>query len=133
TMGVRSSNSLRAYARDLLVWMRFLCERRWSKSIWQADREDVAAYHAARRRSAPMHRISAASWNRAVAALEKFYAWALEEELIATSPFGAGMGWRRIHGGRLVPVKTMRAREPGARRGDLRFVSLDRFLVFRDV
>jgi len=27
TMGVRSSNSLRAYARDLLVWMRFLCER----------------------------------------------------------------------------------------------------------
>ena len=31
TMGVRSSNSLRAYARDLLVWMRFLCERRGSK------------------------------------------------------------------------------------------------------
>jgi site-specific recombinase XerD len=133
TMGVRSPNSLRAYGRDLVVWMRFLRERRDGKPVWRADREDVAAYHAARRRSAPMHRISAASWNRAVAALEKFYAWALEEELIATSPFGAGMGWRRIHGGRLVPVKTMRAREPGARRGDLRFVSLDRFLAFRDV
>ena len=133
TMGVRSPNSLRAYGRDLVVWMRFLRERRDGKAVWQADRDDVAAYHAARRRSAPMHRISATSWNRTVAALEKFYAWALEEELIATSPFGSVMSWRRIHRGRLVPVKTLRAREPGARRGDVRFVSLDRFLVFRDV
>src|SRR5271169_1785205 len=78
TMGVRSPNSLRAYGRDLVVWMRFLRERRDGKPVWRADREDVAAYHAARRRSVPMHRISAASWNRAVAALEKFYAWALE-------------------------------------------------------
>jgi Phage integrase, N-terminal SAM-like domain len=79
TMGVRSSNSLRAYARDLLAWIRFLSERRGSKPIWQADREDVAAYRGARRRSAPVHRISAATWNRAVAALEKFYVWAVEE------------------------------------------------------
>ena len=133
TMSVRSSNSLRAYARDLLVWMRFLCERRGSKPIWQADREDVAAYHAARRRSAAVHRISAASWNRAVAALEKFYGWAVEEELIATSPFGSSTTWRRVRGGRFAPVKTVRAREPGARRGDLRFVGLDHFLSFRDI
>jgi site-specific recombinase XerD len=134
TMGVRSPNSLEAYARDLLVWMRFLSERREGKLIWQADREDLAAYHAARRRSAPVHRISAASWNRAVAALEKFYGWATEEELIAVSPFGSsGTAWRRIRGGRLVPTKTVRAREPGARRGDLRFVGLDHFLAFRDV
>jgi site-specific recombinase XerD len=133
TMGVRSPNSLRAYGRDLVVWMRFLRERRDSKAVWQADRDDVAAYHAARRRSVPVHRISAASWNRGVAALEKFYAWALEEELITASPFGSGMGWRRIHRSRLVLVKTMRAREPGARRCDLRFVSLDHFLLFRDV
>jgi site-specific recombinase XerD len=133
TMGVSSSNSLRAYARDLLVWMRFLCERRGNKPIWQADREDVAAYHAARRRSAPVHRISAASWNRAVAALEKFYGWAVEEELIAASPFGSSTMWRRVRGGRFAPVRTVRAREPGARRGDLRFVGLDHFLSFRDI
>src|SRR5260370_16685098 len=88
-MGVRSSNSLRAYARDLLVWMRFLCERRGSKPIWQADREDVAAYHAPRRRSAPVHRISPASWNRPVAALGEFSVWGVEEELIPTSPLGS--------------------------------------------
>lgn len=43
TMGVRSRNSLRAYGRDLVVWMRFLSERRQGKTIWQVDREDVAA------------------------------------------------------------------------------------------
>lgn len=133
TMGLRSANSLRAYARDLVVWMRFLSERRDNKSIWRADREDIAVYHAARRRSAPSHRISAASWNRAVAALEKFYGWAVEEELIAASPFGSSTTWRRVRGGRFAPVRTVRAREAGARRGDLRFVGLDHFLSFRDV
>ena len=33
TMGVRSLNSLRAYARDIVVWMRFLEERRDGKSL----------------------------------------------------------------------------------------------------
>ncbi|RUV26120.1 site-specific integrase, partial [Mesorhizobium sp. M5C.F.Ca.IN.020.32.2.1] len=133
TMGVRSPNSLRAYGRDLVVWMRFLSERRQGKRIWQADRDDIAAYHAARRRSAPPYRISASSWNRAVAALEKFYGWALEEGLMSTSPFGAIANWRPVRNGRVVPTRTVRAREPGARRGDVRFVSLDHFLAFRDV
>jgi hypothetical protein len=57
TMGVRSLNSLRSYARDILVWLRFLAERRGGKSVWAADREDVAAYHEARRLSVPPHRI----------------------------------------------------------------------------
>ncbi|HWL19140.1 MAG TPA: site-specific integrase [Bradyrhizobium sp.] len=133
TMGVRSPNSLRAYGRDLVVWMRFLSERRQGKGIWHADRDDLAAYHAARRRSAPAYRISASSWNRAVAALEKFYGWAVEEELLAVSPFGSVVNWRPTRNGRLVPTRTVRAREPGARRGDLRFIGLDHFLTFRDV
>lgn len=131
TMGVRSRNSLRAYARDVLTWLRFLAERR-GKTVWQADREDLAAYHAARRRSAPPYRITAASWNRSVAALEKLYGWAAEEGVIATPPFGFGMTWRRL-GGRLVPVRTSRAREPGARRGDMHFVDMDSYILFRDV
>ena len=133
TMGVRSPNSLRAYGRDLVVWMRFLSERRQGKRIWQADREDIAAYHAARRRSSPPYRISASSWNRAVAALEKFYGWAVEEGLMANSPFGAVANWRPVRSGRFVLARTVRAREPGARRGDIRFVSVDHFLTFRDV
>ncbi len=46
--GVRSQNSLRSYAYDLLVWVRFLDEAR-AKTVWQATREDVDAYHRARR------------------------------------------------------------------------------------
>jgi hypothetical protein len=57
TMGVRSMHSLKAYARDILTWLRFLKERRGGKTVWQADREDVAAYHAARRLSGVPHRI----------------------------------------------------------------------------
>jgi site-specific recombinase XerD len=68
-----------------------------------------------------------------VAALEKFYVWAVEEELIPASPFGSSTTWRRVRGGRFAPVRTVRAREAGARRGDLRFVGLDHFLSFRDV
>ena len=71
TMGVRSMNSLRAYARDIIVWLRFLEERRNGKRVWQADRTDIAAFHEARRLSDPPYRISAASWNRAIAALDK--------------------------------------------------------------
>ena len=73
TMGLRSLNSLRAYARDIVVWLRFLAERRAGKSIWAADRDDIAAFHEARRLSSPTHRISASSWNRSVAALDKLY------------------------------------------------------------
>jgi hypothetical protein len=60
-------------ARELVVWLRFLLKRRDGKSVWRANREDVAAFQAARRRSEPPRRISAASWNRGVVAPEKFY------------------------------------------------------------
>ena len=46
--GVRSQHSLRSYACDLLVWVRFLDEA-CAKTVWQATREDVDAYHRARR------------------------------------------------------------------------------------
>ncbi|WP_136661851.1 site-specific integrase [Nitratireductor sp. XY-223] len=134
TMGVRSPNSLRAYARDILIWMRFLDERRSGKSIWEGNADDIAAFHAARRRSKPPYRISAASWNRSIAALEKFYRWALEEGIIETVPFTYRRVFRRGHGAHCpVVVSHNRAREPGARQSDMRFIGLDKFTMFRDV
>ena len=134
TMGVRSRNSLRAYGRDIVTWMRFLAHQRQGKSIWRANRDDMAAYHAARRRSAPCSRISAATWNRSIAALEKFYSWALEEELVTASPFLHGVAWRQVsRGGHFVAMRVNRGYEPGARRHDMRFIDLERYLAFRDV
>ncbi|WP_458732691.1 tyrosine-type recombinase/integrase [Sphingobium xenophagum] len=134
TMGVRSLNSLRAYARDIIVWMRFLTEQRNGKSLWRADRDDVAAFHRARRLSEPPYRISAASWNRAVAALDKLYRWARDEKLIVDLPFTYRQSWiRSVPDGALQAVSANCAREPGARRGDMRFVDLERYMLFRDV
>ena len=42
-------------------------------SIWQAGRADVIAYHKARRRGGVPARVSAQTWNRAVAALDKLF------------------------------------------------------------
>jgi hypothetical protein len=70
--GVRSRHSLRAYGYDVLVWVRFPSEA-CAKTLWQADRHDVLAYHRVRRRVEAGQRISTASWNRAVACLDCLY------------------------------------------------------------
>src|SRR6266851_3874358 len=104
-MGARSPNTWRSYARDILVSARFLGERRGGKTVWQADRHDVLAFHRARRLSDAAFRISAASWNRSVAALDKLYRWAVEEGIITTSPFAGQLAralyWRLRRTGRV--------------------------------
>src|SRR3546814_11233014 len=64
--GVRSRHSLRAYGYDIMVWLRFLTEV-CDKTVWEAARADVEAFHRIRRRGEPGIRISAASWNRTIA------------------------------------------------------------------
>lgn len=134
TMGVRSRHSLRAYAHDIFVWIRFLEERRGGKQLWRADYNDVIAFHHARRLSDAPFRISASSWNRAIAALDKLYRWALEEGLIASSPFRYDQFFRHGHGrGAPKVVEGNRARERAARRHDMQFVDIGRYLAFRDI
>ncbi|MDJ1637438.1 tyrosine-type recombinase/integrase [Rhizobium rhizogenes] len=133
TLGVRSPNSLRAYGLDILTWARFLVERRDNKSLWTADRHDVAAFYAARRLSLPPGHISAASWNRSVAALDKLYRWAVEEGVVARSPFTYRQSWRRTNSGAVMTVAANTAAERGARTRDVRFLSLDRYLLFREI
>ncbi|WP_439544040.1 tyrosine-type recombinase/integrase [Hyphomicrobium sp.] len=132
--GMGAPNTWRSYAHDILVWARFLCERRGGKTVWQADRHDVLAFHRARRLSDAAFRISAASWNRSVAALDKLYRWAVEEGVITTSPFGYCVTLRRTAStSAVLAVTTNRARERAARRHDMRYIGLGRYLLFRDV
>jgi site-specific recombinase XerD len=131
--GVRSQHSLRSYAYDLLVWVRFLDEA-CGKTVWQATRDDVDAYHRARRHDDAASRISAASWNRAVAALDKLYRWAVEEQLVAQSPFTYRDVWRRMpSGGRTTIVTRNQAYERAAKRSDVKFIAIDDYRRFRDV
>jgi site-specific recombinase XerD len=135
TMGVRSMNSLRAYARDIVVWMRFLEERRNGKPLWSADRDDIAAFHEARRMSEPPFRISASSWNRMIAALDKLYRWAVDEKIMTAAPFTYRQLWSRAAAasGAIIAMAVNCAKESGARKGDMRFLDMPRYLVFRDV
>jgi hypothetical protein len=120
---VRSLNSLRAYARDIVVWMRFLDERRDGKSLWSADRDDIAAFHEVRRLSEPPFRMSASSWNRMVAALDKLYRWAVDEKIIASAPFTYRQLWSRAStSGAVMAVAVNCAKESGARNGDMRAI-----------
>jgi hypothetical protein len=41
--GVRAANSIAAYARDVMLFCRFLQERRGGKSIWECDGADLRA------------------------------------------------------------------------------------------
>ena len=132
--GVRSQHSQRSYAYDLLVWVRFLDEAR-SKSVWQATREDVDAYHRARRHDDAANRISAASWNRAVAALDKLYRWGVEDRIISQSPFTYRDVWRRLPSGRgrTTIVTRNQAYERAAKRSDVKFITIEDYRRFREV
>ena len=132
--GVRSQHSLRSYAYDLVVWVRFLDEA-CGKTVWQATRDDVHAYHRARRHDDAAHRISAASWNRAIATLDKLYRWAVEEGLVAQSPFTYRDVWRRMPSGRgrTITVTRNQAYERAAKRSDLKFITIEDYRRFRDV
>lgn len=130
--GVRSRHSLRAYAYDVAVWLRFLdaC----GKTVWNAAHDDVAAYHRARRRDEAAHRISAASWNRAVASLDRLYRWGEQQGLIVEAPFSRRAVWRPAHGSRRGMIAARNdAYERAARRSDVRFVTMDDYCIFREV
>jgi site-specific recombinase XerD len=131
--GVRSPHSLRAYGYDIAVWVRFL-DAACGRTVWTASRLDVDAFHRARRREDAGSRISAASWNRSIAALEKLYRWAELEGLVASSPFTHRDVWRRGYGSRRAHVAARNdSYERAAKRSDVRFISLEDYRVFRDV
>lgn len=131
--GARSRHSLRAHGYDVLVWLRFLAMAR-KKTVWEAVSDDIAAYHRARRRSDTEFRLSASSWNRAVASLDKLYRWAEREGLIERTPFTHRQVWRRSHAGRRAAVTGRNeAYERAARRSDVHFIDLDDYHAFRNV
>jgi integrase len=88
TSGVPAPNSWSAYARDLLAWLRFLDQRGVDLLDSVASlRDAVAAYHADRRMGDLARRLAPSSWNRAVAAIARFYDWAQAHGLIDAVPF----------------------------------------------
>src|SRR6266542_202402 len=129
--GVRSAHTVVAYARDLMLFARFLHERRGGRSLWRADQEDLRAYKRARRHT-PGFEVSAATWNRFLAALDKWVEWALYERLLTERPFR--MVERTVLTGRgLARVVVNAEREVDDETAPVRFLPYVDYLLWRDV
>ncbi|MDA8286433.1 MAG: site-specific integrase [Actinomycetota bacterium] len=130
--GVRAPNSIAAYARDVMVFCRFLHESRGGKSIWACDGADLRAYKQVRLRTPGGNQVSVATWRRSIAALNKWAAWALSQGLIDTEPFRYRdrTVWTP-QGPRQVRINAESEPDPGP--APVRFVSFGDYLIWRDV
>lgn len=133
-LGAKSTKTWLAYACDIGLWARFLREV-CGKHLWEANQSDINAYYRVRRITDGDLKVEATTWNRGVAALDKLYQWAYHEKLVEALPFTYKTATRIQVPGYESPIPVQRnlARERGASEGDLRYVSLEQYLVFRDV
>ena len=74
------------YARDLASFLTFLWNARERKSWRDATEADHLAYLFWRRRDPDGPRVSGATWNREVAAVNGFYRWALRHRHVQVNP-----------------------------------------------
>jgi site-specific recombinase XerD len=130
--GVRAANSVSAYARDVMLFCRFLDTSRGGKTIWECDGADLRAYKAVRLHTAGDHQVSVATWRRSIAALDKWVAWAVHEGLLPVEPF------RYVDKTVLTPqglrqVRVNALQEPGGQDAPIRFVAFADYLLWRDV
>jgi site-specific recombinase XerD len=130
--GVRAANSIAAYARDVMLFCRFLHECRGGKSIWACDGADLRAYKQVRLRTPGDGQVSVSTWRRSVAALDKWAAWAVYEGLLEQAPFRYvdRTAWTP-QGVKQVRVNTESEPDPGS--GPVRFVGYEDYLLWRDV
>ena len=74
------------YARDLAAFLTFLCNARDETSWRDATESDHLAYLFWRRRDPDGPRVTGATWNREVAAVNSFYRWALRRGHVHANP-----------------------------------------------
>ncbi|MGB0091114.1 MAG: tyrosine-type recombinase/integrase, partial [Solirubrobacteraceae bacterium] len=82
--------TVRAYAFDLLVWLRFLAEHRGFESPWDATPADVGAFYEARRSGPVELRIAASTWDRQIGSLSRLFEWGRSRGLVDENPCKVG-------------------------------------------
>ncbi|MFD3458261.1 tyrosine-type recombinase/integrase [Nocardia fluminea] len=79
-------NTQAGYARDLAAFLTFLWTGRDRRTWRDADEADHLAYLFWRRRDPAGPRVAGRTWDREVAAVNRFYRWALRKELVQVNP-----------------------------------------------
>ena len=95
-------NTQVGYARDIAGFLTFLWSSRGKRSWRDAAESDHLAYLYWRRSDPDGPRVAASTWNREVAAVNRFYRWAVQvgylqsspipQSVSATSSCGSGLG-----------------------------------------
>ncbi|MFF4173237.1 tyrosine-type recombinase/integrase [Streptomyces sp. NPDC001744] len=131
--GVPSRNGQEAYCSELMLTCRFLHEARGGKTIWEMDGADLRAFKQARLFAKdPDERIEYGSWQRYIAALDKWVAWSLDAEILAAEPFGyVDKVVMTPNGPKQVRVNS--ESEPGKNGQPFRFLAYEDYLLWRDV
>jgi len=129
--GVTAANSIEGYSRDVMLFCRFLSESRSGKSIWECDGDDVRAYKRVRLFAGP-DSVSVGTWNRSMAALDKWVAWSLYENVLTKAPFRyIDKTVMTQDGPRTMRVNAEHVADPEDE--PVRFVSFEDYLLWRDV
>ncbi|MCW6512798.1 tyrosine-type recombinase/integrase [Hyphomicrobiales bacterium BP6-180914] len=129
--GCTAQNTWRAYAMDLQGAMLHLAELDPPKGLLDATFEDMKSYRNTRR-VGDEPAASAATWNRSVAALEKFYGWAKAQGHSPEAPFRYVRKWVGRHGaGRMAEVNSLY--ESVGADDRIKCVSLADYRIFKDV
>ncbi|MDZ8162162.1 tyrosine-type recombinase/integrase [Microbacterium aquimaris] len=74
------------YARDLTAFLNFLTRNRGNRGWRDTTADDLKAYYAWRREDPLGPRVSASSWDRELAALNRFFSWQAREKTIPQNP-----------------------------------------------
>lgn len=132
-LGARLSTRV-GYARDLKGFLDFLYFGRDGRTWRDATEEDHRAYLIWRREDPVGPRISASTWDREVAAVNRFYRWQVERGHVRVSPIPQRMR-RSTRGFRPqgYPGETAASFSHGARRERIQWLPARSYRQWRDV
>ncbi len=132
-LGCRSPRTWLGYAYDILVFWLFLIEQRGKNNIFDAIFDDIAEF--SRRRLSGKNPVSSKTMNRTIAALEKLFEWARDNEIIAAAktPFRYSKRKFWLGYGRFAIARRNTLYVNVERSSPVSAISLSDFLFFRDV
>lgn len=85
-MQVKARNTQVGYARDLAAFLNFAFRSR-GRRVWRdVDESDHVAYWRWRRMDPAGPRVKGATWDREVAAVDKFFAWHVDAGTVSVNP-----------------------------------------------
>lgn len=131
-----SWNTQAAYARDLAMFLTFLWTGREGVDWRDVTSEDHLAYRAWRRLDEDGPRVSASTWDREVASVNRFYRWQVSAGAVDVNPIpqrAIRYGMHGIPRNRAASDVTPATYSHGSGRERIEWLSADQYRLWRDV